>query len=81
MPEYVPNAHLRVDQDISHPQRDLYFALSFNLPNGTLSTMGSEVTMNAYIAFRATIQVAHVRDVSFELALYLLRRTSQYQQE
>ena len=43
--------------------------------------MSSEVTIHAYIAFRATVQVAHVRDVSFELALYLLRRASQYQQE
>ena len=28
--------------------------------------------MNAYIAFRATVQVTHVRNVLLELALYFL---------
>ena len=37
--------------------------------------------MNAYVAFRATVQVAHVRNVLLELALYLLHRTPQYQLE
>ena len=40
-----------------------------------------EGMMNAYIAFRATVQVTHVRDVLLELALYLLHRMPQYLSE
>lgn len=64
---------IRVDEDVCHPHRHLYLAEGFDLyvAYGELSGRG-QCSFFTHITFVSSVQVAHVRDIDLECALYFV---------